>query len=169
MTHFFVRQLRFTRSEFIRCLEGVSEEDGMQRVLPMNCLSWIVGHLASQENYYWNIMAQGKDLAPGINNLVGFGKPASTPPLAEMWGIWRTVTASADLYLDQLQSAVLTTHFEFRGKPVPENVATMLFRNIYHYWYHMGEAAGVRQALGHTDLPAFVGDFKEARFDQGDL
>lgn len=42
MTHPLVTQLRFARSEFVRCLDGVSEEDGVKRLLPMNCLSWIV-------------------------------------------------------------------------------------------------------------------------------
>ena len=33
----------------------------------------------------------------------------------------------------------------------------MLLRVTYHYWYHTGEAAAVRQLLGHVDLPEFVG------------
>ena len=28
---------------------------------------------------------------------------------------------------------------------------------IYHYWFHTGENAAIRQALGHTKLPQFVG------------
>ena len=50
MTHPLVDQLRFTRSEFVRSLKGVSENDAERRLLPMNCISWIVGHLAHQEN-----------------------------------------------------------------------------------------------------------------------
>lgn len=53
MIHPLGTQLRFARSEFVRCLDGVSEEDGVKRLLPMNCISWIVGHLANQENGYW--------------------------------------------------------------------------------------------------------------------
>jgi len=48
MTHPLVTQLRFARSEFVRCLETVPPEDALRRLLPMNCLSWIVGHLASR-------------------------------------------------------------------------------------------------------------------------
>jgi hypothetical protein len=50
------------------------------------------------------------------------------------------------------------------GKPVDENVGTLLMRNIYHYWYHTGEAAAVRQMLGHKDLPQFVGDINQASY-----
>jgi len=78
----------------------VSAENAQQHLGPMNCISWIVGHLASQENLYWVVRAQGKDLAPELEKLVGWGQPASTPPLHEMWAIWRTVTATADEYLD---------------------------------------------------------------------
>jgi hypothetical protein len=48
--HPLVTQLRFARSEFQRCLDGVSAEDAVHRFGPMNCISWIVGHLANQEN-----------------------------------------------------------------------------------------------------------------------
>jgi hypothetical protein len=45
--HPLVSQLRFARSEFVRGLDGVSEEDGTRRVLPMNSLGWMVGQLAN--------------------------------------------------------------------------------------------------------------------------
>jgi hypothetical protein len=34
----------------------------------------------------------------------------------------------------------------------------MLQRVIYHYWYHNGENQAIRQNLGHTNLPQFIGD-----------
>ena len=79
--HPLVTQLHFARSEFARCLEGVSAADACRRLEPMNCISWIIGHLANQEHRYWVMAAQERDLAPGLNDLVGYGKPASTPPL----------------------------------------------------------------------------------------
>ena len=79
MTHLLVTQLRFVRSELVRALDSVTEEEAQRRILPMNCLSWIVGHLANQENFYWVLLAQDERLAPGLNDLVGYGQPASTP------------------------------------------------------------------------------------------
>jgi hypothetical protein len=162
MTHPLVVQLRFARSEFVRCLEGVSDEDARQRLLPMNCISWMIGHLANQENGYWVYLAQGKRLHPELRELVGFGRPATTPPLAEMWETWHEIAAAADEYLDTLVPDLLLTHFEWQGEPLEENVGTLLQRNLYHYWFHTGEAHAVRQMLGHGDLPQFVGDFGEA-------
>jgi hypothetical protein len=97
-------------------------------------------------------------VAPGLRDLVGYGKPASTPPLADMWAAWRTVTGAADKYLETLTTETLTTFFEWQDKPVEESIGTMLQRNIFHYWYHIGESQAVRQLLGHTELPEFVGD-----------
>jgi uncharacterized damage-inducible protein DinB len=160
--HPLVTQLRFARSEFVRCLDGVSAEDGVRRIMPMNSISWIVGHLANQEHGWWVYLAQGRILAPGLNDLVGFGKPASTPPLDEMWAIWRTVTQAADEYLDTLTTETLQTHLLHNGVPRPESIGTMIQRNIYHYWHHLGEAHAIRQMLGHQDLPQFVGDMSPA-------
>ena len=157
-----VRQLRFARSELMRCLAGISPEDAARRVMPMNCISWMVGHLASQEQFYWVMAGQQRILRPELYEMVGTGKPASTPPYALMLAAWQEITAGADAYLDGLADETLTTHFMFEGERVAENVGTLLLRNVYHYWFHTGEAHAVRQQLGHTDLPQFVGDISPA-------
>jgi len=162
--HLLVAQLRFSRSEFVRGLEGVSEEDATRRLMPMNCISWLVGHLANQEHRYWVILAQQKNIMPDLYNLVGYDKPASTPALGEMWAAWRKVTAAADEYLDTLTPEIMQGFLLRDGKPVDESVGTLLMRNIYHYWYHTGEASAVRQMLGHTNLPEFVGDINVAAY-----
>ena len=161
MAHPLVDQLRFARSELLRALDGVSDEEARRRFEPMNSISWMVGHLANQENSYWVFLAQGKKLQPGLRDLVGYGQPASTPPLADMWAAWHAVTTAADEYLDTVTPEILQTHFEWRGEPLKESAGTLLQRTIYHYWYHIGESQAVRQLLGHTGLPEFVGDIGE--------
>ena len=162
MPHPLVTQLRFARSEFHRCLDGISAEDAQTRLDPLNCISWMIGHLANQEHFYWVFLAQEQVVAPGLNDLVGFGQPATTPPLDEMWETWQRVTAAADPFLDSLTTAQLQTFFQLRGKAMRESIGTMLLRNLYHYWFHTGEAHAVRQQLGHTDLPQFVGNMAAA-------
>jgi hypothetical protein len=44
------------------------------------------------------------------------------------------------------------------GEPSELRFGSLLLRMIYHYWYHTGENAAIRQQLGHTSLPDFVGD-----------
>ena len=70
--HPLVAQLHFTRSEFLRSIEGVSEEDAVRRIMPMNCISWYVGHLANQEQFFWVLFGQQKIVVPGLNDLVGY-------------------------------------------------------------------------------------------------
>jgi uncharacterized damage-inducible protein DinB len=163
--HLLVSQLRFARNEFVRCLEGVSEEDAIRRLMPMNCISWMVGHLANQEHRYWVILAQQKEVVTGLYELVGYGKPASTPPLKEMWTAWHKVTSEADQYLSTLTPEIMQTYMLRDGKPVNESIGTLLMRNIYHYWYHTGEASAVRQMLGHVKVPEFVGDMSAAAYE----
>jgi hypothetical protein len=182
MPHPLVTQLRFARSEFVRCLEGVSDEDARHRIMPMNCISWMVGHLAAQEQYYFIYFPQGKVPHPQLNKLVGFGHPASTPPLADMWQAWNDITKAGDSFLDTLTEEQLLTHLEQEvngfedslfgmvSKKVlaqnsvrsGESVGTRMLRTIYHYFFHTGEAHAIRQQLGHPDLPYFVGDMEAA-------
>jgi uncharacterized damage-inducible protein DinB len=162
MPHPLVTQLRFARSEFQRCLEGLSDEDARRRLGPMNCISWMIGHLANQEHFYWVFLAQGQNVAGDLYKRVGTGRPASTPPLDEMWEMWQRVTAAGDPFLDSITTEQLATHFELRGEPVSESMGTMLQRNIYHYWFHTGEAHAARQQLGHIDLPQLVGSMETA-------
>lgn len=164
MPLFLVDQLRFARSEFRRGLQGVTAEEAQVRFLPMNCISWMVAHLANQEQRYWLTLAQNKTPFPQLNDLAGHNRPASAPDLDEMWAAWQVVSAGADAFLDNLTELDLLVTFTFRGKPVTENTGTLLLRNIYHYWYHLGEAAAVRQMLGHEHLPEFVGPMNAAAF-----
>lgn len=158
MAHPLVVQLRFTRNELVRALAGVSDEEARRRFPPMNCISWMLAHLTSQEHRYWLVSAQGKVLVPEVDALAAYGKPATTPPLAEMWGAWRTVTQAADPFLESMTTATLQTHPVVHGKTSDHSLGSLLQRVIYHYWFHIGESQAVRQLLGHVDLPEFVGD-----------
>ena len=64
MPHPLVEQLRFARSEFRRGLVGVTDEEARRRFLPINSISWNIGHLAWQEQRYWLLYPQGIMLLP---------------------------------------------------------------------------------------------------------
>jgi uncharacterized damage-inducible protein DinB len=156
MAHPLVAQLRFVRSEWLRALDGVNAEDGQRRLPPMNSISWIVGHLAWQEQRYWLTFSQGTTPAPHLNETVGYGKPASTPVLDDMLADWRNVTAASDSFLNAITTEKLQEEIALgRWRTT---VGSLLLRVIYHYWYHIGELMAIRQQLGHANLPDFVGD-----------
>lgn len=158
MAHPLVDQLRFARSEFRRGLIGITAEEARTRLLPMNCMSWNIGHLAWQEQRYWLLFAQGELILPEINDTFRNGAPAATPTLPAAWQAWDTITAAADPWLDSATGEMLETIVVRDGKPSNVTFGSLLLRTIYHYWYHNGENAAIRQQLGHTDLPQFVGD-----------
>ena len=146
MPHPLVLQLRFTRSEFQRGLESLSETDAHQRLMPMNCISWNVGHLAWQEQRYFLYYAQGQMPLPQVDKSFAYGAPASTPALAEMLEAWKTITLAADPWLDALTTEKLLRHVIRRGKPTQYIFGSLLQRVIYHYWYHTGENQAIRQS-----------------------
>jgi hypothetical protein len=160
MVHPLVEQLRFARSEFRRGLAGITDEEARRRFLPMNSIGWNIGHLAWQEQRYWLHYPQGKLLMPEVDRDFRYGAPGCAPPLDEVWTAWETVTTAADPWLDALTSETLLSEATRDGKPTGFSIGSRLLRMIYHYWYHTGENAAIRQLLGHTDLPDFVGNIE---------
>ena len=159
VTHPLVIQLKFTRSEFKRALKGLSEENASKRLLPMNCISWNVGHLAWQEQRYFLFLGQGMMPYPEVQKTFAYGAPASTPSLREVLAYWRKITQAADLWLESITNEKLQEHFlKEDGQPSERIFGSLLQRTIYHYWYHTGENLAIRQMLGHTNLPQFVGN-----------
>jgi len=168
MSHPLVQQLRFTRKEFKRGLKGLTDEEARRRFLPINCISWNVGHLTWQEQRYFLYFAQGQMSLPEVNEQFAYGAPASTPPLDEVLTAWNTITRAADPWLDTLTTEKLQEHIMHNGKPTQRVIGNMLQRVIYHYWYHNGENQAIRQCLGHSHLPEFVGNIDdEAPYQPG--
>src|SRR5512147_813557 len=128
MTHPLIDQLRFTRLEWLRGLQDVSEEDGARHFGPMNCISWIVGHLAWHEQRYWLQRAQGRILFPVLNELYAYRAPMSTPSLKEMLAMWCTLTEEANPFLDSLTTPSLQEELLHRGSVVGQTVGSALRR-----------------------------------------
>ena len=160
MSHPLIDQFRFTRHEWLRGLEGVAEEDAVRHFGPMNCISWIVGHLAWHEQRTWLDRAQGKILFPKLTEVYAYGAPMSTPALNEMLDTWRKVTQAADPYLDSLTTETLQQDLLLKGKSVGQSLGSALRRVTYHYWFHIGEIQAIRQMLGQKDLPEYVGNIE---------
>jgi len=160
MAHPLVDQFRFTRSEWLRGLAGISEEDAAHHFGRMNCISWTVGHLAWHEHRYWLELAQGKMLFPQLNEMYAYGAPMSTPSFSEMLEVWQTVTKATDPFLDSLTTETLLSELLRKGRAVGQSFGSALRRVTYHYWYHIGEIQAIRQMLDHPDLPEYVGDIE---------
>jgi DinB family protein len=159
--HPLVTQLRFTRGEWVRGLRSVTPDEAARRFGPINPIAWMIGHLAWQEQRYFVELAQGTVAVPEVKSF-GFGKPLAVPALDEAWRWWRAVSTAADVYLDTVSGAMLTR--PWKRDRSGETPGTRLHRTTYHYWFHLGESQAVRQLLGHTKLPTFVGGFGKSQY-----
>jgi hypothetical protein len=160
MHHPLVDQLVFTRSEFIRGMENIGDKDARRRFEPLNCIAWMMGHMAWHEQLYWLTRTQGLIPLPKLNELVAGKGPATSPSLKEMIEDWKLITRQADDYLFQLDEKKIQGELVVAGNPKAFIIGNMLQRMIYHYWYHLGESQAVRQMLGHKDLPSYIGDLE---------
>ena len=151
--HTLVQMQHLTRKEFERGLQGLSDEDARKRIMPMNCISWIVAHVANQQHTFFVDWPQGKEDDPRYREF-GYGSPASQPPLAQAMALWQASCDEADVWLH----AATKESLQLQGpltSPEGENGGTLIVRHIFHTWCHLGEISSIRQMLGHRP-PEFV-------------
>lgn len=160
MRHQLVLQLQFAREKWLTGHNDLSNEEASNQLGDANCISWMVGHLAWLEQLTWIEISQGKTVTEAVHTF-SWNHGASTPMLDKMLDDWREITAVADIYLNQLTNDDLTTVLYWNNSPM-ENVGTMLRRQIWHYWYHLGEMQAIRQVLGHQNLPPYIGQMTPA-------
>jgi uncharacterized damage-inducible protein DinB len=151
--HTLVQMLNLTRKEFERNLEKLTDEDARKHIEPMNCISWIIAHVACQHRAYF--VDWPADRVIDARYLpYGYGAPPSEPPLEEVMGLWRDVCKESEAWL---QAATKERLQDICKNPNAggESWGTLLARCIFHTWYHMGEINSIRQILGHKP-PQFV-------------
>ena len=158
VAHPLVDQLRFTRAEWLRALDGVPESDGIKRLQPMNSIGWIVSHLAWHEQLSFLTRLADRTPVPAANEHGVNGEPASTPPLLLALAVWRAVVAEADPVLESLDTAALEAWLPRTRQPQTRLVGSTVQRVDYHSWFHIGEIISIRQIVGHVNVPEFVGD-----------
>ena len=158
MAHPLVDQLRFTRSEWLRALDGIRTADALKRLEPMNSIGWIVSHLAWHEQITFLTRLSDTTPVAFANEHGANGQPASTPSLDAAMRAWRAVVAAADPVLEGLTTADLQGWLPRTRTPNTRLLGSSVQRVTYHYWFHIGEITAIRQVLGHAAVPEFVGD-----------
>ena len=160
MAHLLVDQLRFSRSEWMRALRGLTEDDANRHFGQMNSIGWIVGHLAWHEQRICLQRARGKLPVPALNAEFFSGAPMSTPSLKAMRAAWNKVTKESEPYLDSLKTRDLMRDLPRDGKPTGQTLGDAMRRMTFHYWFHIGEILAIRQMLGQKGLPEYVGNLE---------
>jgi len=151
--HTLVEMLYLSRKEFERNLEGLSDEDARTVIEPMNCISWIIAHVANQHHVFFVAWTQGRDIDSRYAHY-GYGQPASQPPLDEALNLWRDACNDSDEWLQAVTDVKLLetpSATSLEG----ENFGALLVRCLFHTWCHLGEISSIRQIMGHKP-PQFV-------------
>jgi hypothetical protein len=78
-----------------------------------------------------------------------------------MLAAWQTVTRAADAWLECVATGDLLQSYTNPTAGWTTSFGNLLQRVIYHYWYHTGENLAIRQMLGHSNLPEFVGNIDD--------
>lgn len=81
--HQLAQMVKLMRQEFDRGLQGISDEDARKRLGAMNCISWIVGHVAHQQHAFFVAWPGHEDVEEPAYLPFGYGAPPSEPPLDE--------------------------------------------------------------------------------------
>ena len=126
--HTLVQMLELSRKEFERNLQGLTDDDARKRIEPMNCISWIIAHVANQHHMFFLVWPQGKEPDPRYARY-GYGSPASQPPLDEAMSLWRGACKDSEAWLQ-----TVTVEGLQKSSPSPvtngESWGTLLVRCI---------------------------------------
>ena len=151
--HTLAQMLKLTRTEFERNLAGLTDEDARKRIEPMNCISWIIAHVACQHRMFFVDWPAGRQTDTRYTPY-NYGSPASQPPLDEVMTLWRDACKDSDAFLQAATSEILQDKGALTS-PENESWGTLITRCIFHTWCHLGEISSIRQILGHRP-PQFV-------------
>lgn len=113
----------------------------------LNAGSWIVGHVASQQDQYWNVAGQGREPDPWIvAQQVRTGDPPTNPSYAEARAaLYRAETAALPFLLAM-------TEADLARAPRRRTFGEMLARSVTHLYAHGGELAAIASLVGAPDL-----------------
>jgi len=167
--HHLVAMLLVTRKEFLRALDGLPPSEAGIRVGGLNCVAWMVGHMAWHESLFWLKWGQGQAVPERLQRFAT-GQPGCLPDYGEVLADWREIARATGPFLQGLDHEHLRRHFTSEDPSVQdllaeENAGTLLARCIMHYWSHIGEIACVRSLLGHA-APQFVGSLEGCHYGE---
>ena len=149
-----VRLLWDAFDELERVAEALPAPGRGRAIGRLNAGSWIVAHLAKQQDDYWNRGAQGLEAdAWLLDQRVGFGDEPSVPDFAEALAAWGRVRARAVPWLRALRSEDLDAAAggaTFRGRE--QTAGDLLARSVGHCFAHTGELAAIASLVGAPDL-----------------
>ena len=161
-----IHQLRFSRGGLLRVLEGfpadklIALPDFASGGAVANHALWIVGHLATTDDWFLNQMDTNEktQLSDHWHEIFGGGsKPVADaskyPPFAELQNALQQQRDRLINWFTQRSAKELAAPTPEKWKKYAPTVADFAFFLAWHEGYHAGQLSVVRKALGLA--PAF--------------
>lgn len=143
-----------------RATADLSGEDATRRIGTASPISWSAAHCANQLDSYVNVLFQGRE----PHELLGqerfrFGAAGDPADWDQVQAAVTEVREAARPYLESLSEADLRRQVPYRGsltklRETGMSVRYALIRIALHHYFHIGEIAAARTAIGHK-----VGDY----------
>lgn len=140
--------------EFVRVAAAVPAPGRGGTLGRLNSGGWIVGHIAAQQDRYWDVLAQGLEPDPWLVES-GFtrGNEGETPSYVEAMAALDRVTGRCTRYLSALGDTDLDRSIRLSSRSEHEQtVAALLARSAAHLFVHAGELSAIASLVGAEDL-----------------
>jgi hypothetical protein len=149
-----VRLLLDAREEFVRVADSLPVPAQAGAFDRLSAGSWIVAHIAEQDDQYWGVHAQQLDADPWlVGASVKFGDPVSRPDYAEARAALDRSLARSQAYIEGLDGTQFDT--VVRASRVPERgdqtVVELVVRQAAHLFALAGELAALGSLAGADD------------------
>lgn len=143
-----------------RVFAGLSEADALEQHGGGSSFAWTLLHIAGFEDGNFNVRVRGGERHPVL--LDQFSRFRETPGASDNWEqvqeAVRGLRAELRGWLDSLSEAEVAAMTAPATSRQPEQpLAYLLWRDIAHAYFHIGEVAAKRGQLGHD-----VGDYPGA-------
>ena len=147
-------------ADFDRVVEGLTREDAERRLPNASAVSWTVAHCTHMVDSWLNVSFQGTSPHPSLNgDSLRKGAAGDALDWNEVQVAVEEVRTIARHYLNALAEGDLDAKIEYTGsiealRSTGFTPRYALMRIAAHHYFHIGEIASARTALGHD-----VGDY----------
>ncbi len=153
--------------DFDRASDGLAAEEAVRRVDGGSSFAWTAAHLANQVDAWVNVRIHGSRAHPLISEpRFRFGGTGAAEDRDAIRAGVREVRETARSHLGRATEATLDARLPYDGslahvRPVGLTLRYALYRAITHHYFHLGEIASKRRAMGH-DVGDYPGELSQS-------
>jgi hypothetical protein len=145
-----------------RVFAGLSDADALERYEGGSCFAWTLFHVTVGMDFFINAVLRGRRVHPTLASAYErFGSSGDADDWPGIQAAVKDVREETRSYLDGLTDEELQQTKVPAVRQWPESALQyIVFRQIAHHYFHIGEVATKRTRLGHDmgDYPGTLAD-----------